>query len=653
MPSRDKFEKQHLRNLLAYERMVDDVYAEAAKEAAKIERLIKDFNPDRLFSFADYPSTRKRVEQLLESLRNGITTVIINGVRSEWTLANNKNNELCHHVFGDAVGHLSKEQERKYFSTNAKARDAFIERKTAGLRLSDRVWNYTNQFKQEIELGLDIGIRSGMSADKLSRQLRDFLRYPDKLFRRVRDEHGQLQLSKAAAAFHPGRGVYRSSYKNARRLAATECNIAYHTADYIRWQELDFVVGIEVHLSEENHPVRDICDDLKGKYPKNFKFTGWHPQCRCYATSVLKTLDEMKEDNRRIMEGEEPILSKESKNYVPDVPKDFNDWVKNNSTRIIKTQQLPYFMTDNMGYVVNIMQQAQPNTKIANIMMTEHFWRYAPNFRYMSDRFDSLYDRLMSGQPMTDIQKGMLVNQIKQECANLTIQDLRSFGMVGDDWTVARIEYNYAIHKGGTYVVDGKTIKIPETINDLIIFKDKTGREFAYPIGAGRDLFNATEASEAISKFPPYLRQGIKRVTFLDIPCPADPYWRVKYNNPKHRSMATDGGRTTFFMTPQNTDEFSGYMAHEAGHILDGSEYRFSSSKAWLAAVAKDDEIYRGKIVHNRVSKYAMTNDCEDFAECMKAYITDHDFFKQCFPNRAAFIRQMAQRLSGHFPKRP
>ena len=48
-----------------------------------------------------------------------------------------------------------------------------------------------------------------------------------------------------------------------------------------------------------------------------------------------------------------------------------------------------------------------------------------------------------------------------------------------------------------------------------------------------------------------------------------------------------------------------------------------------------------------------MTNDCEDFAECMKAYITDHDFFKKCFPNRAAFIRQMAQHLTGHHPKRP
>lgn len=647
----NKHDRTHYNNLSRYAQQIEAVYLSAVNEAAAIGALVTDFNPDRLFSFSDYPVTRKRIERLLESLRNGLQSVIVNGIQSEWTLANNKNNELCKQVFGKAFGHLTKEQEKRYLSTNETARDAFLQRKTAGLRLSDRVWNYTNQFKEEIELGLDVGIRGGKSADEISQDLRLFLKYPDKLFRRVRDEQGELQLSKNAAAFHPGQGVYRSSYKNARRVAVTECNIAYRTADHLRWQQMDFVVGILIEPSDTNHPVRDICDDLKGRYPKNFKWTGWHPHCRCHATPILKTEEEVAEDNNRIIQGGE--VSPDSVNTVTDVPKGFSDWVKDNSTRIIKAQQLPYFMTDNSGYVMNIMQHAQPNTKIADMMMTDHFWRYAPHFKYLSDRFDSLYDRLMSGKPMTDVQKGMLVNQIKQECANLTIQDLRSFGMVGDDWVVSRIEYNTVIHKEVTYIVDGKTVKISETLNDLIVFKDKTGREFAYPIGAEQNLFNAKKASEAISNFPPYLRQGIKRVTFLDIPCPADPYWRAKYKNPNHRSMATDGGRTTFFMTPKDIDDFRGYMAHEAGHILDGGKYRFSSSKAWLEAVAKDDEIFKSLPVRNRVSKYAMTNDCEDFAECMKAYITDHEFFKQCFPNRAAFIRQMAQRMSGHFPKRP
>ena len=150
----DKHDRTHYNNLSRYAQQIEAVYLSAVNEAAAIGALVTDFNPDRLFSFSDYPVTRKRIERLLESLRNGLQSVIVNGIQSEWTLANNKNNELCKQVFGKAFGHLTKEQEKRYLSTNETARDAFLKRKTAGLRLSDRVWNYTNQFKEEIELGL-------------------------------------------------------------------------------------------------------------------------------------------------------------------------------------------------------------------------------------------------------------------------------------------------------------------------------------------------------------------------------------------------------------------------------------------------------------------------------------------------------------------
>lgn len=314
----------------------------------------KDFNPARLFSFSDYPSTRRKIEKLLSDLQAGITAVIVDGIRSEWTLSNEKNDELARQVFGgEGADKLTKEQERRYFSTNGSARDAFIKRKTDGLGLSDRVWKYTNQFKDEIELGLDLGIRSGRSADELSRDLRSYLQHPDKLFRRVRDEHGQLVLSQRAKAYHPGRGVYRSSYKNARRLAATETNIAYMTADYERWQQLDFVVGIEIKLSN-NHtlngvPFTDICDKLKGRYPKDFKFTGWHPLCRCQAVTILKTDEEIAEDTRRILDGE-PLDGK-SVNRVDDVPGDFKQWLKDNEERAKRSYSVPYFIKDNPKYL--------------------------------------------------------------------------------------------------------------------------------------------------------------------------------------------------------------------------------------------------------------------------------------------------------------
>lgn len=164
-------------------------------------------------------------------------------------------------------------------------------------------------------------------------------------------------------------------------------------------------------------------------------------------------------------------------------------------------------------------------------------------------------------------------------------------------------------------------------------------------------MFKATLASDAIKELPPYLSRGIKQVAFLDIPCPTDPYWRVAYKNPNHVSMAIDGGYTKFYLNPQTKEAFKGYMAHEAGHNIDKvGVWRFSNSKGWQEAVKKDDALYAAHLKGtHRVSSYALTNDQEDFAECIKAYITDREYFKNAYPNRAAYIRKIAQVLSGHF----
>jgi len=448
--------------------------------------------------------------------------------------------------------------------------------------------------------------------------------------------------------------VYRSSYKNARRLAATETNIAYRTADHLRWQQMDFVVGIEIRTSPTNHPVTDICDELTDKYPKDFKFTGWHPHCRCHAISILKTEEEMDADTQRILNGEQPSDPNSSVNAVTDVPKKFKDWVDKNLTRIVKAKQLPYFITDNADIVINMQTAKSPSTVIAKMMETEHFLSYAPMYKNRSELYNTLLEQYNSAP--TDIGKAIALNQLKREAANFTLQDLQAWGMIDDSFTWARTEFDAVVQKHYLYQDKAGNFKvIPEKKMDLMIFKDKNGLEFAYPVGIIKgNAFSAIEASEAIGEFPPYLKRGIKRVSFIGQPCPMNPYWRVAYDDPNFVAMATDGGSTHFWMCPNSKEDFKGYMAHEAGHIIDGEKYRYSSSKAWQEAVAKDDEFYRQhKVKSNRVSKYAETNDYEDFAECMKAYITDHEFFKSLFPNRAAFIRQMAQRLSGHFPKRP
>lgn len=348
----DKFEKQHVANIAKYGNQIDAIYKQATQEASAIAVLIPNYDPSVMFKFEDYPMTQERVRNLLRSLYSSTEMVIVNGINSEWTLANNKNDELSRRVIGDNIGKLSQEQYRRYFSNNDKAREAFLARKEKGLNLSDKVWQYTNMFRNDIEMGLDVGLRNGLSADEMSRDLRQYLQHPDMLFRRVRDEHGNLVLSQRAKAYHSGQGVYRSSYMNARRLAVTETNIAYRTSDYERMQQLDFVVGVEIRLSN-NHNCKgfpqgsfyDICDTLAGKYPKTFKFTGWHPHCRCHMVTVLKTEEELMMENQAILRGEEP--SEVSVNSVTAMPSQFTQWLEDNAERIKHAKSIPYFMRDN------------------------------------------------------------------------------------------------------------------------------------------------------------------------------------------------------------------------------------------------------------------------------------------------------------------
>ena len=357
MPKKLTYEQKHLRNLLRLEKRIDKLFQEAAARVAHLSESVEGFSADDVFTFDKYPYLRNRANKLVAELNNAVETTIFDGVRLEWDLANEKNDALARSVLGSAVEHLDGTTRRRYFATNAGACEAFLARRERGLNLSERVWNLSKQFKEEMEMGLDLGLRDGISAVEMSRTLRRYLQNPTALFRRVRDEHGILHLSQRAAAYHPGRGVYRSAYKNARRLTATEVNIAYRTADHLRMQDLDFVVGVEIQLSENHtclgadgkpHRFHDICDDLKGKYPKTFKFTGWHPHCRCYATPILKTEEEFDADTHRILQGEEPTEG--SENAVDDLPDEFKAWAKENEPRLEAAKArgtLPYFVRDN------------------------------------------------------------------------------------------------------------------------------------------------------------------------------------------------------------------------------------------------------------------------------------------------------------------
>lgn len=339
------YDKKHKENLAKRARKVQQLYDAAIKRIAQAAApSLFDADPKKEFYFEDFPALKKEMEALMQDLGSSLQANIEDGDQESWTLSNTKNDAMVDSIIGKK--HLPKKVVQDWKHPHLEALNAFIARKETGMNLSRRVWNLTQQFKSEMELALELGMGEGKSAAALSRDIRKYLVEPNKLFRRVRDKSGALRLSKAAAAYHPGQGVYRSSYKNALRMTATENNIAYRTADHNRWQALPFVIGIEIHISN-NHPTEDICDLFDGKrFPKDFKFTGWHPWCRCYAVSVLASQKEMDAYTTALMNGED-VSHWKFTGQVEKMPKEFNKWMKDNQARIENATSMPYFIKDN------------------------------------------------------------------------------------------------------------------------------------------------------------------------------------------------------------------------------------------------------------------------------------------------------------------
>ena len=347
----DRIRKELMRRTEGYAAGVRNIYLDIMNQLILLALEVEPFyDPERAFLFSEYPTIADRANVLLRELYSRVYQQMQYSITNEWNRANLEADEFVKSVFGKKFA--DDKRFSMYFQRNRKAMDAFFARKSeyGGLNLSQRIWRYEGQFREDMELAIDCCLGQGMSANVMATRIKGFLNDPDKLFRRVRNSRGELVLSKNAKAYHPGRGQYRSSYRNAQRLARTETNIAYRTADFERWSQLDFVVGIEISVSKTNHPEEDICDQLAGIYPVDFKFVGWHSNCRCYAKPVLASDDEIDVLTDMILSGGDTTSFK-SKKTVRRVPNAFIVWMKNNNDRINGASSLPYFIRDNSKYV--------------------------------------------------------------------------------------------------------------------------------------------------------------------------------------------------------------------------------------------------------------------------------------------------------------
>lgn len=384
----DKAAKRLFSRTEYYADNVRRLYATATDELLKLSAMKASNGVSAAFSFSDNKRLSEQANAILRALYSGVYNEIKGGVIAEWGNANKSCDALITSIFGRKV----KEDNHyaRFFARNKESVDAFFKRKSeyGGLNLSQRVWKYVGDFKTEMEMALSVAMGEGKSAATVSREVRKYLQRPDMMFRRFRVKTGEQDIFDADGNvvgkepvygrvwkrkvvdavtgnvswqtvnlkdYSFGRGVYRSSYKNAMRLARTETNMAYRTADQERWRQLDFVIGYRVVLSD-NHPEPDICNDLsarrgekgsRGVYPKDFVFKGWHPQCRCYVVPILADEKEFDKIQEAIL-NDEPIP--ESKSAIREPNKYFQDWWKSNKKRVSEAQSLPYWVKDNPKY---------------------------------------------------------------------------------------------------------------------------------------------------------------------------------------------------------------------------------------------------------------------------------------------------------------
>lgn len=284
MKSLTFYEQQHIQKLLQQQGSVKYLFDDFVRQVSPLLAKWADHGGDRVW--VRNSEVERAIDRGLSGLHDSLLTLITDDSIQAWNRGNKKADDLVKGYIKDLA--ISEALHDKMFVRNADALNAILKRRDKdGFTVSQRVWNVADGLKDNLEYYLSSGVSIGRPAALIGQDMRQLLHNPDRRFRRVRDEEGKLVMSKPMAAYHPGQGVYRSAYKNALRLTSTQTNRAFRMADHDRWQNMDFVLGIEVKRSSSKREPCKICDALAGQYPKEFIFAGWHPFCVCFAVPVM------------------------------------------------------------------------------------------------------------------------------------------------------------------------------------------------------------------------------------------------------------------------------------------------------------------------------------------------------------------------------
>lgn len=370
-----KQQKEQLNNLFAvYNKRLGRLYSDYVNKLTSLgygEDVLED---DVLFNFDNFPQLKARLNDIFNDYYQNSLLCYKSGITDGVALAYNHDEKVIggYSVLTDKAIRVARDTAAATFISNR------LKTKN-GLNLAQIVWNYCQQTKSEFEMAMSNtiadGIKKGSSAEEIGKSIRKYLNDPDMMYRRyhtikvqkngkkkdvVTWRRRRIIDGKVRFIEEPlekvGMGVYRSARKNALRVARTEINSAYHKARNERWQNEPFVIGQYIHVSPQ-HNIDDICNDLEGRYPKDYVWISWHPQCICTSDPITIQGEEKKEFYKRLMAGED-MSNYVSPFAVLTMPEKYNQYIKDNSEAIVKAGmrgKLAWHLQDNTKYWAHLL----------------------------------------------------------------------------------------------------------------------------------------------------------------------------------------------------------------------------------------------------------------------------------------------------------
>lgn len=370
-----KQQKEQLNNLFAvYNKRLGRLYSDYVKKLTSLgygEDVLED---DALFNFDNFPQLKARLNDIFNDYYQNSLLCYKSGITDGVALAYNHDEMVIggYSVLTDKAIRVARDTAAATFIANR------LKTKN-GLNLSQIIWNYCQQTKSEFEMAMSNtiadGIKKGSSAEEVGKSIRKYLNDPDMMYRRyhtikvqkngkkkdvVTWRRRRIIDGKVRFVEEPlekvGMGVYRSARKNALRVARTEINSAYHKARNERWQNEPFVIGQYIHVSPQ-HNIDDICNDLEGRYPKDYVWISWHAQCICTSDPITIQGEEKKAFYKRLMAGED-MSNYVSPFAVLTMPEKYNQYIKDNSEAIVKAGmkgKLAWHLQDNTKYWAHLL----------------------------------------------------------------------------------------------------------------------------------------------------------------------------------------------------------------------------------------------------------------------------------------------------------